>query len=70
MKRVFFGSDDEGVSDEGGAYSPAGEEQGAEEAHPACDDWSSDEEAGVQETAAPGVAAAAEHLPDVDVTEE
>ena len=34
------------------------------------DDWSSDEEAGVQETAAPAVAAAAEHLPDVDVAEE
>ena len=52
------------MSDEGGADSPAGEEQGAEEAHLACDDWSSDVEAGVQETAA------AEHLPDVDVTEE
>ena len=58
------------MSDEGGADSPAGEEQGAEEAHLACDDWSSDEEAGVQETAAPAVAAAAERLPDVDVTEE
>ena len=58
------------MSDEGGADSPAGEEQGAVEAHLACDDWSPDEEAGVQETAAPAVAAAAEHLPDVDVAEE
>ena len=57
------------MSDEGGADSPADEERGAEEAHLACDDWSSDEEAGVQETAAPAVAAAAEHLPDIDVTE-
>ena len=66
---IFFGSGDEGVSDEGGANSPAGEEQGAEEARLACDDWSSDEEVDVQETAAPA-AAAAEHLTDVDVTEE
>ena len=43
---------------------------GAEEAHLACGDWSSDEEAGVQETAAPAVAAEAEHVPDVDITEE
>ena len=70
MKR-FFGSDDEGVSDEGGADSPADGKQGAEEAHLAFDDWSSDEEAGVQETAAPVVAVSAEHLPtDIDVTEE
>ena len=68
--RDFFRSDDESVSDEGGADSPAGEEQGAEEAHLVSEDWSSDEEAGVQETAVPAVPAAAEHLPDVDVTEE